>query len=185
MQIYVARHGQTEWNVLCKVCGRTDIPLTDIGLEQAAQLAEETAKYDIDLIIASPMLRAQQTAGAIAQRCGLEILTDDRLIEQDYGACEGLDRFDPMFLNCKRNFPTRYPGGESMLDLACRVYGFLDELPMRCPGKNILLVCHGGVMRAIRTYFEDMTNEAYFNYSADNAKLEVYQYGLGRSVSWI
>ena len=176
MRIYVARHGQTAWNVQCKVCGRTDLPLTEIGLLQAQRLAEEAAKCKIDRIIASPMLRARQTAGAVADRCGLEIFIDDRLIEQDYGQCEGMDRLDPRFLECKRNFATRYPGGESMLDLACRVYAFLDELPAKYPEETVLLVCHGGVMRSIRTYFEDMTNEAYFGYSADNAKLACYDY---------
>ena len=176
MKIYVARHGQTEWNVACKVCGRTDIPLTERGLEQAQLLAKEAEKCDLDVIIASPMIRAQQTARAVADRCGLPVFTDPRLIEQDYGRCEGVDRLDPTFLSCKRNFATRYPGGESMLDLAFRVYGFLSELPEKYPGKTVLLVCHGGVMRSIRSYFEDLTNEEYFGYSADNAKLACYTY---------
>ena len=175
MKIYVARHGQTEWNVLCKVCGRTDLPLTERGLEQARALALEAEKCNLDIIIASPMLRAQQTAQAVAERCGLNVLTDERLIEQDYGECEGLDRLDPTFLSCKRNFATRYPGGESMLDLAHRVYGFLEDLKVKYPGKTVLLVCHGGVMRSIRSYFEDMTNEEYFGFSADNAKLLCYE----------
>ena len=175
MKIYVARHGQTLWNVQCKVCGRTDLPLTEVGLHQAEALAQEAKKYPIDRIIASPMIRAQQTAGAVAEACGMAVQTDDRLIEQDYGTCEGLDRLDPRFLNCKRNFAVRYPGGESMLDLACRVYDFLDEVREKYAGENVLLVCHGGVMRSIRTYFQDVTNEAYYGYSADNAKLECYE----------
>lgn len=184
MRIYVARHGQTQWNVDCKVCGRTDLPLTAVGLEQAERLAEQAVSCGIQRIIASPMLRARQTAQAVARRCGLEIQTDDRLIEQDYGTCEGVDRLDPGFLACKRNFGTRYPGGESMLDLACRVYSLLDELPEKYPGETVLLVCHGGVMRSIRTYFEDMTNEAYFGYSADNARLAVYEYPSPRRVDF-
>ena len=63
-----------------------------------------------------------------------------------------------------------------MLDLACRVYRLLDEIPVKYPGKTVLLVCHGGVMRSVRTYFEDMTNEDYFSYSASNAKLTHYRY---------
>ena len=176
MDLYVARHGQTQWNVDLKVCGRTDIPLTQIGLEQAQLLAQDAVGRGIDVIISSPMLRAQQTAGAVAQALGLPVLTDGRLIEQDYGACEGVDRLDPVFLACKRNFGTRYPGGESMLDLACRVYDLLDEIPVKYAGHTVLLVCHGGVMRSIRTYFEDMTNEEYFGYSASNATLTHYLY---------
>lgn len=174
MRLYAARHGETEWNVQWKVCGRTDIPLTERGLAQAEALAREAASCELDLIIASPLIRAQQTAQAVARACGLPVQTDGRLIEQDYGECEGVHRKDPAFLHCKRNFATRYPGGESMLDLACRVYGLLEELKTKYPDKNILLVCHGGVMRSIRTYFEDMTNEEYFGYSPENAKLTCF-----------
>ena len=181
MWIYVARHGQTQWNVDWKVCGRTDIPLTEVGIVQAQQLAQAAVGLGITRIIASPMLRAQQTAGAVAQRLNLSVSTDARLIEQNYGRCEGMYRLDPVFLECKRNFATRYPGGESMLDLACRVYEFLDELPKKYPDETVLLVCHGGVMRSIRTYFENMTNEAYFGYSADNAKLACYEYPAPRT----
>ena len=176
MRIYVARHGETEWNVLWKVCGRTDIPLTENGQRQAQQLAEDAQGRGIDMIIASPMLRARQTAQAVADRLGLPVNTDPRLIEQDYGIFEGAYRKDPGFLHCKRNFATRYPGGESMLDLAHRVYAFLDELKESHPDRTVLLVCHGGVMRSIRSYFEDMTNEEYFDYTASNAALTAYEY---------
>ena len=176
MQIYVARHGQTQWNVDLKVCGRTDIPLTETGIQQAKVLAEDAANKNIDLIIVSPMLRARQTAAVVAEKCQIPVVVDDRLIEQDYGEYEGVDRLHPGFLHCKRNFGTRYPGGESMLDLACRIYSLLDEIPQKDPDKVVLLVCHGGVMRTIRTYFEDMTNEEYFGYSASNALLTPYEY---------
>lgn len=176
MRLYAARHGQTEWNVLWKVCGRTDIPLTDEGLSQARELALEAEKHPIDVIIASPMLRARQTAQAVADRLNIPVLTDDRLIEQDYGIYEGAHRKDPGFLHCKRNFATRYPGGESMLDVAARAYPLLDEIKEKYPDKNVLLVCHGGVLRLVRTYFEDMTNEEFFGYSEKNATLLCYEY---------
>ena len=98
MDLYVARHGQTLWNVQCKVCGRTDLPLTEEGLHQAQLLAQDAVGKGIDVILASPMLRARQTAQAVAQVLGLPVEIDDRLIEQDYGACEGVDRLDPVFL---------------------------------------------------------------------------------------
>lgn len=63
MKLYVARHGETEWNRLNKVCGRTDSPLTDKGLQQAQLLAERLDSCSIDVIIASPLSRAQETAG--------------------------------------------------------------------------------------------------------------------------
>jgi len=62
-----------------------------------------------------------------------------------------------------------------MMQLAYRVYGFLEELKKRHGSKSVLLVTHGGVCRAIRTFFEDMTNEEYFNYSHPNCGLAIYE----------
>lgn len=175
MKLYVARHGQTQWNLEDKVCGRTDLSLTELGQEQARLLARRTKERKIDVIISSPMLRARQTAAPTAALHGLEILVDDRLIEQDYGIYEGVSRFDEGFLANKRHFAFRYPGGESMMDVAHRVYGLLEEIKENHDGKNVLLVCHGGVCRVIRTYFEDMTNDEYFHYSEENAAVREYE----------
>lgn len=174
MKLYVARHGETRWNALNKVCGRTDIPLTELGMKQAEDLADRIDGLGIDLIISSPMIRARETARPAARRLGLEIITDDRLIEQNYGNYEGVDRQNPGFLQNKRQFAFRYPGGESMMDVAHRIYGLLEELKEKYPNRNVLLVCHGGVCRLIRTYFEDMTNEEFFCYSEENANVREY-----------
>ena len=85
MRLFVTRHGQTTWNVQNKICGRTDVPLTELGKQQAAALAAKTAHVGIDLIIASPLQRALVTAKAVAAVCGAPVVTDARLIEQDYG----------------------------------------------------------------------------------------------------
>ena len=174
MHLYVARHGETLWNAENKICGRTDLPLTEEGLRQAHLLADRVEVLPIDMILSSPMLRAMQTAEPAAKRKNLPILTDDRLIEQNYGVYEGLDRQHPGFLANKRQFAYRYPGGESMMDVAHRVYSLIKELKERYPDQNVLLVCHGGVCRLIRTYFEDMTNEEFFRYSEENAGVREY-----------
>ena len=174
MKLYAARHGETQWNLEDKVCGRTDLPLTERGKQQALALAEKVGNLDIDLIIASPMLRARQTAAASAEKWGIPMIVDKRLIEQDYGIYEGLSRFDAGFLNTTRLFAFRYPGGESMMDVAARVYSLIDDVKRDYPDKNVLLVCHGGGCRLIRTYFEDMTNEEFFHYSEENAAVREY-----------
>lgn len=175
MRILVARHGQTQWNALNKVCGRTDLPLTELGHAQARELARKLEHEGIDLIIASPMIRARQTAQAVADLCGVPVLVDERLIEQNFGIFEGVDRKDPGFLGNKRHFALRYPGGESMMDVAHRTYSLLEEIKVRYPGKTVLLACHGAVGRVIRTYFEDMTNDEFFHYSPDNAAVMEYE----------
>ena len=175
MKLYVARHGETEWNALNKICGRTDIPLTERGLEQAKLLAANMTDKQLDVIIASPMIRAQQTAGAVSEVIDVPVLTDERLIEQNFGDFEGLDRGTPEYLANKRQFAYRYPGGESQMDVAYRVYGLIEELKGKYPDKSVLLVCHGGVCRSVRTYFVDMTNDEYFLYSEENAASKVYE----------
>ena len=150
MKIYVARHGQTEWNALNKTCGTTDLPLNEIGLQQAEELADKVEDLGIDLIIASTLIRARQTAEAVSRRIGVPVLTDPRIVEQNYGIYEGKDRKDPGFLENKRHLAYRYPGGESMLDVAYRIFGFLKDLKQKYPDRTVLIVCHGGVCRLFR-----------------------------------
>ena len=175
MKLYVARHGETEWNRLNKVCGRTDSPLTDKGLQQAQLLAERLDSCSIDVIIASPLSRAQETARVVAERKHLPVLTDERLIEQDYGVYEGVQRDDGDFLNNKRMFAYRYPGGESMMDIARRTYDLIIETRETYPDSSVLFVCHNGICRVICSYFMDMTNEEYFGFSQDNCGYNIYE----------
>ena len=85
VKVYLARHGQTVWNRRDVVCGRTDIPLTEKGLQQARELAEQVAATSVDLILASPLQRAQQTAQAVAERIHVPIVTEPLLLEQNFG----------------------------------------------------------------------------------------------------
>ena len=176
MKFYVTRHGEAVWNVHNKICGRTDVELTDKGKEQASQLAERVGEYDIDLIICSPLQRAHQTAKTVADRWQIPLQIDERLIEQNYVIFEGKDRQDEGFLANKRQFAYRYPeGGESMMQMAYRVYGFIEEVKKKYPDKNVLAVCHGGVCRIIRSYFADMTNDEFFHYYKENCQIEEYE----------
>ena len=172
--LYVARHGQTIWNAQNKVCGITDVDLTDKGKEQAQALALAANSKRIDLIISSPLKRAVETSRIISNICNIPMEIDKRLIEQNYGIYEGVDRKNEDFLKNKRQFAYRYPNGESMMQVAYRVYGLLDEITKNYKQKNVLLICHGGVCRIINTYFRDITNEEFFNYNLGNGELEEY-----------
>ncbi len=174
MYIYAARHGETEYNAQNRICGLTDLDLTEHGVKQAEILAEKALAKDIDLIISSPLKRAVATSNIIAEKLKVSVIIDQRLIEQNYGIYEGKDRFDEGFLNNKRNFAYRYPEGESMLQVAHRVYSLIDEISVQYADKNVLLVCHGGVCRIINTYFRDMTNDEFVNYSQVNCGIEEY-----------
>ena len=173
--LYIARHGQTIWNAQNKVCGITDVDLTEEGKEQARDLALAVADKDIDVILSSPLKRAVETCQIVSDICNIPFETDDRLIEQNYGSYEGADRKEEAFLNNKRNFAYKYPGGESMMQVACRVYGLIDEIKSKYKDKNVLFISHGGVCRIVNTYFRDMANDEFFNYTLSNGELEVYE----------
>jgi len=175
MKLYAARHGQTDWNLADRIQGRTDNPLNETGKAQALALAETMRGIKIDLIISSPMIRAVETAEAVAHVCSAPIICEERLIEQHYGIYEGQHRFCDGFLSNKRQFAFRYPGGESMMMVARRVYSLLDEIKKEHSTKTVMLVCHGGVLRVLHSYFYDMTNDEFFHYNIDNATPVLYE----------
>ena len=176
MKIYSTRHGQTSYNKQEIILGTTDIELDETGEQQAKALAERIAELGtIDIIIASPMKRAQKTARAVAERCGLDIVTEERFREWDYGFYEGKSRFTEGFADNKVNFAVRMgKSGESLLQLTHRVYSALDDIIAEYSGRTVLLVTHGGVCRVIETYFNDMTNEQFSNWFMDNCGLLEY-----------
>ena len=178
MKFYVTRHGQTAWNRENLVCGITDLPLDETGREQARQTAQKLKDTHLDRVIVSPLLRARQTAELICQGRALPQSVDARVREQHYGIYEGVSRFDQGFLSHKRSFATRYPGGESHMSTAVRVYSFLEDTARNCPGESVLVVCHGGICRIIESYFHDMTNEEFFQFNMGNCEVREYQLEL-------
>ena len=175
MKLYIARHGETQWNVDNRISGRTDIPLTERGMEQAKLLAQSAVGKGIEVILCSPLLRARQTAQAVCDALELPMSIDDRLVELNFGIFEGLDRSHPDFQRYRGQLPLRFPGGESAFDLAHRVYSLLEDVKRNYAGKTVLLVCHGGVCRMVRSYFEELQNEEYCHYYAPNAELVEYE----------
>ncbi len=180
MKLYVARHGETEWNSLDKICGRTDLNLTEKGICQAHDLGKRMREENKipDVIIVSPMKRAQQTARAVLEELpkkDIEFFTDERLIEMDYGIYEGMPRLTEGFLENKGNFAVKYPNGESQLMAAARVYPLIDEIKAKYKDKTVMLVCHGGICRIIHTYFNNLPNSEFLKWSATNCCLSEYE----------
>ncbi len=174
-KLYVTRHGLTAFNAEERVCGSTDLPLTETGLRQAAEMAQQAAAFgDIERIIASPMLRAQQTAQAVADVLCLPIETDIRLREWDYGDFEGKSRLTSGFPEAKAEFGVKMPGGESVFQIVHRAYSLLDEL--KTAPNTAILVCHGGVARVIDSYFHDMTVDRFMHFFMGNCEIKAYEF---------
>jgi broad specificity phosphatase PhoE len=176
MKLYVTRHGQTEWNLENRVCGITDIQLTNKGMEQAKRLSTDILDKQIDIIISSPLRRAEQTASIISDVIGRNIIFDTRLSEQNYGVYEGVSRENEGFLEAKRHFPNKLCGGESLFQVVQRVYNLLDEIKEKYINNNVLIVTHGSVCRVINSYFCDQSNDDYYTFHISNCEMNEYNY---------
>ena len=176
--LYFVRHGQTVWNVENKICGATDIELTDMGHEQAIKTGEEIRRQgiQIDEILYSPLVRAAETARHISEVTGIPRRMEIRLKEQNFGKYESTPRDGAEFAKAKEVFAYRYDGGESMLQLCQRIYNLLDDLRVKADQKTYLLVAHNGIARAVNSYFFDMTNEEFARFGLKNCEVRRYDF---------
>lgn len=174
--VYFVRHGQTFWNVENKICGATDIALTPKGHEQAIKTGHNIKESGIvaDEILYSPLVRAKETALHISEITGIPAREEARLKEQSFGRFEGTPRDGQEFKLAKSNFIDSYDGGESMLQLAQRIYNLLDDLKAEAGEKTYILVAHNGIARMINSYFCDMTNEEYGSFGVENCAVKEY-----------
>lgn len=157
--LYLVRHGETEWNVKHIIMGQKDSPLTELGLKQANETAQELKNIKFDAIISSDSLRAKRTAEIIKLDRDIEIMTSHLLRERFYGRFEGMATADykqetkELFekiqaLSEAEKMATKFsPEMESDEELAIRFIAKLREIAVAAPGKTILVVTHGGPIR--------------------------------------
>ncbi len=152
MRIAFLRHGPTEWNAAGRIQGHTDVPLSDTGL---ALMAARRLPFSFPRVYASPMLRARQTAAALGLA---EPVLDPRLMEQNWGAWEGLTRTEILSRDGEDAFVRsgsgrgeafRPGGGESTGELHARVAAFLKDAARE--ESDAMVVAHLGVLRAAYT----------------------------------
>ena len=172
------RHAQTIWNVENKICGATDIALTEQGHEQAIETGKKILAEGIqaDEILYSPLQRAADTAKHISEITGIPARVEPRLKEQNFGKWESTPRNGVDFKLAKQSFVCSYEGGESMLRLAQRIYNLLDDIKAESDKKTYILVAHNGIARVIQSYFTDMTNEEFAGYGVKNCEVVRYDF---------
>jgi probable phosphoglycerate mutase len=148
--IYLVRHGQTDWNKLKKLQGQTDIPLNEVGKQEALSVANSLNNIPLEQIISSDLSRAVETAKIINQNFKLPLLTDNRLREVNYGDLEGKERetLSPAVWETFQNTPEKL-NAEKLSDVYHRIKSFFDEVDL---SKNTLIVTHGGALRLIMYY---------------------------------
>lgn len=174
--VYFVRHGQTIWNVENKICGATDIALTELGHQQAIETGKAIIEQGIkaDEILYSPLIRAKDTALHISEMTGIPAREEPRLKEQNFGKYESTARDGKEFAKAKEQFVIRYEGGESMLHLAQRIYNLLDDI--KNDDKIYILVAHNGIARVVNSYFNEMSNEEYAKFGVKNCAVLEYKY---------
>lgn len=146
-ELYLVRHGETDWNRQHRIQGLTDIPLNATGRKQARAAGKLLSRRPWDHIYASPLSRALETASIIAGEVGLgEPSAVDALVERNYGEAEGLN-----FVEIDRKYPNRseVPGQESRTAVIERVVPALETLATAHPGESLIVVSHGGAIRAM------------------------------------
>ncbi|MBG0830405.1 histidine phosphatase family protein [Planomonospora sp. ID67723] len=147
-RVVCLRHGQTLWNVEHRFQGHTDIPLDETGIAQAARAASMLATLRPELIVASDLQRAADTADALARVTGLTVAVDEDLRERGGGEWEGLTR-EEISTGWPREFAAwEAPGGEDVTDVAKRVSASIRRWAERLsPDGLLVVVSHGAAIR--------------------------------------
>lgn len=150
LQVYLVRHGETQWNAERRIQGQSDSPLTEKGEHQAMQVAQRAKALGITHIISSDLGRTRRTAEIIAQGCGCDVVLDPRLRELDMGVLERrhLDTLTEEEEGWRRQLINgtpegRIPQGESMQEVSDRMHGALNACLDLPQGSRPLLVSHG------------------------------------------
>lgn len=192
MHLYLARHGETAWNIEQRVQGWEDSPLTEIGIRQAEALADRLAHVPLVAVYSSDLGRAKHTAQIVATRHNLVVQAMPAFREMSWGEWEGLtwqqmqarnpDLWDS-FVKKGRDeqaegetdweATTHIPGGETMAQTAQRIYSGLEQIIARHTGEKdcVLVVGHGGSLRMAFTHALNLRPVAHRRFHLDNTGL--------------
>jgi 2,3-bisphosphoglycerate-dependent phosphoglycerate mutase len=197
-EILLIRHGETAWNAIRRLQGHLDIPLNEEGERQAQALGQALLAEEIDVIVSSDLLRARQTATAIAAPRGMRIQTDAGLRERCYGAFEGMlyadigARFPEAYAAWQtREFDARFPQGvhmaETLREFSSRAVGAIIRIASSGSYGKIVLVAHGGVLECARRAAQkldyaqprdfDIFNASINRFRWDGKALRLVQWG--------
>jgi 2,3-bisphosphoglycerate-dependent phosphoglycerate mutase len=182
----VVRHGETQWNIAARIQGHGDSALTEIGMAQADAIAQRLVQEPFDVLVSSDLGRAMQTAGRIGAATGREIIPDARFRERCFGSAEGLayaelhERFPGAHL--QENDPDfRFPESESRREFYVRIADAFEALANEHAGKQVAVVCHGGVLAALYRHIHGIAASQPASVEIPNA---AYNRVLRESSKW-
>jgi len=177
--LLLIRHGQTEWNLLGKYTGMSDIPLTDKGREQAQRLAVELKANPPDAVVSSDLIRARETAEILATPFNLPVHTDPRLREINQGLWEGM-HVDDIKAKYAQEFAARQanplevapPGGETVGQVRERVVTAVNDIAQKYPDQRVAIVAHGLALALIKVYLTNYPITQVWDLIPPNAQVE-------------
>lgn len=186
MKLLLARHGQTDWNLSQRFQGHSDVPLNQIGRQQGMALAGRLSGQIFDFIYSSDLQRACETAKMLSNG-KIEMRTDPRLREMNFGAWEGLSyqeikEQDPDALSAWESDSYQHPptDGETLEQFARRVRSMLDDLCEWHKGQTVLVVAHGGVLQTLICLALNISPAIYWQFHISPASLsEISFYPAG------
>ncbi len=175
-EIVIVRHGETEFNKLGVFRGRLDVPLNDRGREQAQAVGEALRSKTIVAVYSSPLVRALETARAVAEPHGLAPVVDPAFDNIDLGEWQGIakalvEREQPALWKLWMEDPDRLaiPGGESLADVRERAYGRALELAREHEGERFAVVTHRSVAKLLGGALLGMESGYFWRFYLDNA----------------
>ena len=177
LHLMLVRHGETEWNVQRRYQGQSDVPLSEIGNQQAESIAGRLAGQEIDAIYASDLKRAWQTAQVIAAQIGLDVISEPRLRELKFGILEGLtfeeaeEKYPEMITAWLDDFNNTPERAETIDMFNARIVSLLDDLKRKHDEQVVLLVGHGGSLSEILRVVLGLSPEKRWYIQMENASL--------------
>jgi broad specificity phosphatase PhoE len=161
-ELLLVRHGETDWNRERRFQGHADPPLNETGREQAQALAAELAGEGIELVYTSDLARAVETAEIVAARLGADVRSMRDLREIDVGEWQGLtwQEIEERYPDGARSWHEHGAGwetGETYEQLGERVVAALRRIASDHPEERVLVVGHGGAIRATRAFIEGVS----------------------------
>ena len=171
MELYLVRHGQTDWNAEGRLQGERDTTLNENGREKARALGEKVKDVEFDFIFSSPLNRAYETALLVRGERDIEIIKDDRLREISFGVAEGSDfrkwsepgsPYNSFFVDPAHYIPPK--GGETFVEACARTKEFVIEKiePLYASCKRVMVVAHGALNSGLACYLEGRSIDGYW-----------------------
>lgn len=182
MSLYYIRHGQTGSNSSHQFNGEEDEELNEIGINQAKQAAEQFKNIKIDLIYCSPQIRTRQTLQCLNLDKNIPVIYEPRLVERRAGKMNGIEITDYMLHDVYLNInpPINFEGLESIPETLKRVHSVLDEIKQNHKNKNVLIVAHGFISRAVYFYFNPLPKSGKLgdsqSYCLKNCELAKFEF---------